>query len=101
MTIDRNTRFSGIWTAIVTPFDSSGNVDFDAFSRLLDLQVKGGVSRVVPCGTSGETPTLSLEERKKVIEFTVKKLSGTGVRVMAGTGSNSTQATIEMSRWAC
>ncbi|MCC7440174.1 MAG: 4-hydroxy-tetrahydrodipicolinate synthase [Bdellovibrionales bacterium] len=90
----------GVWTALVTPFDDRLAIDYDALARLLDRQVEAGVAGVVPCGTTGETPTLSLEERKGVIEFTLRRLRGSDVRVMAGTGGNDTAGTVGFSRWA-
>ncbi len=90
----------GIFTAIVTPFDPTGAIDFKSLDRLLDLQIAAKVSGIVPCGTTGESPTLTKEEKKSVITHTLKKLKGTGVLTYAGTGSNDTRETIELSKWA-
>jgi 4-hydroxy-tetrahydrodipicolinate synthase len=90
----------GIYTALVTPFTSRGELDLAAYKRILDDQVAAGVAGVVPCGTTGETPTLSTDEKKTLIQTAIAALKGTGVKVMAGTGGNSTAETIEMSRWA-
>jgi 4-hydroxy-tetrahydrodipicolinate synthase len=81
---------TGAWTAIVTPFTADGSaVDFDALDALVDEQVKAGVDAVVPCGTTGESPTLTHDEHDLVIERVVKRAAGR-VSVVAGTGSNST-----------
>jgi 4-hydroxy-tetrahydrodipicolinate synthase len=88
----------GIFTALVTPF-KEGNLDEKAFKNLIDFQLKGGVDGVVPCGTTGEAPTLSYEEHEKVIELTVKYVKGK-VPVIAGTGSNSTKEAIELTESA-
>src|SRR4030042_4210588 len=88
----------GIFTALVTPF-KEGNLDEKAFKNLKDFQLKGGVDGVVPCGTTGEAPTLSYEEHEKVIELTVRYVKGK-VPVIAGTGSNSTKEAIELTESA-
>jgi 4-hydroxy-tetrahydrodipicolinate synthase len=80
--------FSGAFTAIVTPF-KNGQVDEDAMKRLIRYGIDGGVAGFVPCGTTGESPTLSHEEHQRVVELTVKEVAGQ-VKVIAGTGSNST-----------
>src|SRR5947207_1454610 len=96
----RTPWLKGVWTALVTPFNDGLAIDYDVLARLLDRQVEAGVAGVVPCGTTGETPTLSVEERKAVIEFTLRRLRGTGVKVMAGTGGNDTASTVTFSKWA-
>jgi 4-hydroxy-tetrahydrodipicolinate synthase len=88
----------GIYTALVTPF-KNGNLDEKAFRNLIDFQLKGRINGLVPCGTTGEAPTLSYEEHEKVIELAVKYVNGK-VPVIAGTGSNSTQEAIELTRGA-
>jgi 4-hydroxy-tetrahydrodipicolinate synthase len=91
-------RIEGTYTALVTPFlDGPGQpIDWDAFDRLLDAQIAGGVSGVVPCGTTGESPTLSHDEHAQVVERTVRRAKGK-VSVIAGSGSNSTREAIQMS----
>src|ERR1700681_1683708 len=91
----------GTYTAMVTPFrDVPGRpIDWDALDRLLDVQIASGVSGVVPCGTTGESPTLSHEEHGQVIERTVSRAKGR-IQVIAGTGSNSTREAIAMSQHA-
>jgi 4-hydroxy-tetrahydrodipicolinate synthase len=91
-------KLEGAFTAIVTPF-ANGEVDWDTFGKLIDRQLEGGVSGIVPCGTTGESPTLNNDEHDKVIEFTVEKVAGRGT-VIAGTGSNSTVEAIERTEHA-
>jgi 4-hydroxy-tetrahydrodipicolinate synthase len=90
--------FSGTFTAIVTPF-KDGKLDEAALKRLIRFGIDGGVSGFVPCGTTGESPTLSHEEHNRVVELTVKEVAGQ-VKVIAGTGSNSTQEAIALTRHA-
>ena len=88
--------FSGTFTAIVTPF-KDGRVDEAAFKKLIRFGIDGGVSGFVPCGTTGESPALSHEEHNRVIELTVKEVAGQ-VKVIAGTGSNSTEEAIALTQ---
>lgn len=88
----------GIFTALVTPF-RDGELDEKAFKKLVDFQIAGGVNGIVPCGTTGEAPTLSYEEHEKVIELAVKYAGGR-IPVIAGTGSNSTKEAIELTESA-
>ncbi|MDR3330949.1 MAG: 4-hydroxy-tetrahydrodipicolinate synthase [Endomicrobium sp.] len=90
--------FSGVYTAIVTPFKNN-KVDFDAFGKLIESQYKSGVDGIVPCGTTGESPTLSYEEHELVIEFCVKNTRGK-MKVLAGTGSNSTDEALHLTQVA-
>ena len=93
--------FSGLYTAILTPFKDEGRkIDFDAYLRLVDIQIAAGVRGIVPCGTSGESPTLSHAEHRELIAQTVKRAQGR-IQVLAGTGSNSTQEAIELTEAAC
>ena len=94
-------RLEGTYTAIVTPFrDAPGQpVDWDALDALVDAQIAGGVAGVVPCGTTGESPTLSHEEHVQVIERVVARAKGR-VQVIAGAGSNSTNEAVAMVRHA-
>ncbi len=94
-------KFSGLYTAILTPFCDGGNkVDFDSYHKLVERQIQAGVSGIVPCGTTGESPTLSHEEHRKLIARTVEYAKGKAM-VIAGTGSNSTQEAIELTKAAC
>lgn len=85
--------FEGVYTAIVTPF-KEGKIDFEALEKLIEFNLEGGVSGIVPCGTTGETPTLSDEEYRQVIKFSVEKIGGRR-QVIAGAGSNSTKKALE------
>lgn len=87
-------ELKGIFTALVTPF-RGGKLDEKALKKIIQFQIAGGVDGIVPCGTTGEAPTLSYEEHEKVIELTVKYCAGK-VPVIAGTGSNSTAEAIEL-----
>jgi 4-hydroxy-tetrahydrodipicolinate synthase len=81
--------FRGTFTALVTPF-RNGDVDLAAFEKLIEAQISGGVDGIVAVGTTGESPTLSHEEREQIIGLAVKVAKGR-CKVLAGTGSNSTQ----------
>ncbi|MBI4964871.1 MAG: 4-hydroxy-tetrahydrodipicolinate synthase [Desulfomonile tiedjei] len=89
---------SGALTAIVTPF-RNGQVDEGALKGLIRFGIDGGISGLVPCGTTGESPTLSHEEHNRVVEITVKEVAGQ-VKVIAGTGSNSTEEAISLTKHA-
>jgi 4-hydroxy-tetrahydrodipicolinate synthase len=90
--------FSGVYTALITPF-RDGKVDFDALGRLVESQHKAGIDGIVPCGTTGESPTLSHEEHEQIIEFCVKLAKGK-MKILAGTGSNSTTEAIRFTQFA-
>ncbi len=90
--------FSGTFTALVTPF-RNGEVDVEALEGMVELQIQHGVSGLVPCGTTGETPAMSEAEDRVVVETTVRVASGR-VPVIAGTGSNSTDMAIKYTRMA-
>jgi 4-hydroxy-tetrahydrodipicolinate synthase len=90
----------GVWTALVTPFNEQNEIDFHAFRQILKDQVEAGVSGVIPGGTTGESPTLTLEEKKLLIQCAIEELKGSKTLVVAGTGSNNTQASLEFSKWA-
>ncbi len=90
--------FSGAFTALITPF-KNGEVDVEALEGLVEFQIKGGVSGLVPCGTTAETPALSEAEDRLVIETVVRVAAGR-VAVIAGTGSNSTDMAIKYTKMA-
>ena len=90
--------FTGTYTAIVTPF-KNGSVDEKALERLVKNQIRGGVEGIVPVGTTGESPTVDYEEHVHVIALTVRFASGK-VKVIAGTGANSTREAIDLTRCA-
>ena len=92
------TRFRGSFTALVTPF-KNGSVDEKAFRDLVDWQIAEGTNGLVPVGTTGESPTLSHQEHKDVVEWCVNQTRGR-VPVVAGAGSNSTAEAIELARHA-
>ncbi len=92
-------RFRGVHTAIITPFTQSGLVDEEALARIIDHQITDGIDGLVPCGTTGESPTLSHAEHDRVIELTVQEAAGR-VPVIAGTGSNATSEAIRLSKHA-
>jgi 4-hydroxy-tetrahydrodipicolinate synthase len=85
--------FSGSYVAIVTPF-KNGRIDEEAYKKLIEMHAKAGTDGIVPAGTTGESPTLTPEEHEHLIELTVK-LVNKRMKVMAGTGSNSTAEAIE------
>src|SRR5688572_11675261 len=87
--------FRGVGTALVTPFKESGAIDEKALERFVDFQIEGGVNFLVPCGTTGENPALTVEEHRRVVEIVVKRARGR-VPVLAGAGSNSTDKAIEL-----
>jgi 4-hydroxy-tetrahydrodipicolinate synthase len=95
----KNTVFTGVATAIVTPLTETG-IDFEAFGRLIDWQIAEGVNAIVAAGTTGEGSTLTDEEHRAVIKFTVDRVAGR-VPVIAGTGSNDTAYAIELTKYAC
>jgi 4-hydroxy-tetrahydrodipicolinate synthase len=90
--------FRGTFTALVTPFKND-DVDVDAFERLIETQIAGGINGIVPVGTTGESPTLSCGERHHVIELAVNSARGR-CQVIAGTGSNSTRDAIAHTKQA-
>jgi 4-hydroxy-tetrahydrodipicolinate synthase len=91
--------FEGAHTALVTPFNEKGMIDPDAFRALIDQQFDNGIRGIVPCGTTGESSTLSTEEHHLVIEMAVKQTRKRGL-VIAGTGSNSTREAIDLTQAA-
>ncbi len=90
--------FSGTMVAIITPF-SDGQVDYETLTELVEFHLESGTDGIVPVGTTGESPTLSHEEHKKVIEHVVRVVDGQ-IPVIAGTGSNSTAEAIELTAFA-
>jgi len=90
--------YFGTFTALVTPF-KDGKVDEKAFAQLIKMQIKAGVNGIVPVGTTGESPTLDYEEHLRVIELAVQAAGGK-VKVIAGTGANSTKEAVYLTREA-
>lgn len=91
--------FKGVYTAIVTPFSVDGSVDYGCLKDLIDRQAAAGIDGVVPVGTTGESPTLSYEEHSKVIDVAIEACAGR-MKVIAGTGANSTREAIELTKRA-
>ncbi len=95
----KKTVFKGSGVALVTPMYSDGSVNFEVLEEILEFQIKNKTDAIITCGTTGESTTMSDEERAAVIDFTVKKVAGR-VPVVAGTGSNSTEHALKMSKRA-
>ena len=91
--------FEGAYTAMVTPFNKNGSVDFGKLRELIEMQVKNGIDGIVPVGTTGESPTLDYEEHEKVVEISVET-ARKRIKVIAGTGANSTREALELTRHA-
>ncbi len=91
-----NAVFSGSCTALVTPF-KNGQIDKDAFCKLVDWQIENGTAALIPVGTTGESPTLSHEEHDLVVELCIKQATGR-VPVIAGAGSNSTAEAVRLAK---
>jgi len=90
--------FTGSLVALVTPF-ADGQIDYETLRELIDMHVRSGTDGLVPTGTTGESPTLSHEEHRQVIQFVVEQAAGR-IPVIAGTGSNSTAEAIELTAFA-
>ena len=92
----KNTIFTGVGTALVTPFDRRGEILWDELDKLVELQISGGADAIIACGTTGEAATMSSEEHLKTIRFIVERAKGR-VPVVAGTGSNDTRFCVDLS----
>jgi len=91
--------FRGSLVAMITPFTKSGKIDEKGIHELVEFHIKNGTDGIVPCGTTGESPTLSHEEHKKVVEITINAVAGR-IPVIAGTGSNSTWEAMDLTSHA-
>ncbi len=91
--------FPGSHTALTTPF-KNGQFDRATYEKQIDFQARNGTNGIIPVGTTGESPTLSHEEHREVIEVAVKAAKGTGMKVIAGTGSNSTDEALDLTAFA-
>ena len=91
-------KFSGCYTALVTPF-KDGAVDWDSLASIIEAQIVGGVSGLLPVGTTGESPALGYDDHMEVIAFVVKQVKGR-CQIIAGTGANSTEEAIMLTRKA-
>ena len=92
-------KFRGVGTALITPFKESGALDEAALARFVDWQIREGINFLVPCGTTGENPALTVEEQSRVVEIVIEAADGR-VPVLAGAGSNSTARAIELAEAA-
>lgn len=90
--------FKGCGTALATPFTDLG-INFKEFEKLIEFQIKEGADSLIVCGTTGESATMTLKEKKELIKFTIQKTKGR-IPVIAGTGSNCTKNAIELSKYA-
>ncbi len=94
------TIFKGVATALITPFDKSGKIDYGKFAELIEFQIESGINALVTCGTTGESSTFTDDEHRDAITFTVKQVNGR-VPVIAGAGSNDTAYAIGLTKHAC
>ncbi len=88
--------FTGAGTALVTPFDREGNILWEELEKLIEFQIEGGIDAIIACGTTGEAATMTAEEHLQTIRFIIDKVRGR-VPVIAGTGSNDTKFSVELS----
>jgi 4-hydroxy-tetrahydrodipicolinate synthase len=95
----RGEQFAGVSVAMITPFRNGGEIDFEALRRLVDWHVEQGTDGLVPVGTTGEAPTLDHEEHERVIAAVAEQAAGR-IKVIAGTGSNSTREAVRLTRFA-
>lgn len=95
----KNTVFTGVATAIITPLNEKG-IDFEKFAKLIEWQIEEGINAIVVCGTTGESSTLTDEEHRAAIKFAVEQVAGR-VPVIAGTGSNDAAYAIDLTKFAC
>lgn len=91
--------FKGLGTAMITPFDADGEVDYSALEKIVDCQLKGNVDALFVCGTTGEPPTMNAAEREKVIKSVIDQVNGK-IPVFVGTGSNDCAHAVELSKHA-
>lgn len=96
----KNTIFTGMATAIVTPMHTDGSIDYEALGRFVEFQIGSGINGLVVMGTTGENATIEPEDQKKIIAYTVEKAAGR-VPVIAGTGTNNTEHVLHNTRNAC
>lgn len=91
--------FKGLGTALITPFDEKGAVDYSALEKIVDSQIKGNVDAIFVCGTTGEPPTMNAAEREKVIRSVIEQVNGR-TEIFVGTGSNDCAHAVELSKQA-
>ena len=92
-------KFEGSYVALITPFKSNGEVDEDKVRELVNYHIENGTAGIVPCGTTGEAPTLTFAEHEKVIKIVVEEVKGR-IQVVAGAGSNNTDRAVELTKYA-
>ena len=93
----KNTIFTGAGVAIVTPMHDDGSVNYAALGELIEMQIAGGTDAIIICGTTGESSTLTDDEHRECIRYTIEKVNKR-IPVIAGTGSNDTAYAIELSK---
>jgi len=91
--------FSGTGTAIITPFTGDNEIDYPALKKILSSQIKNGIDAIILLGTTGESPVISIEERKKLTEVTMEEVGGKA-KVIVGTGTNNTKKVVELNKIA-
>ena len=96
----KRTIFQGMATAMVTPMDAQGDIDYDAMGRFIDWQIESGINALVVMGTTGENATIEPEDQTEVIRYTVERVAGR-IPVIAGTGTNNTEHVLRNTREAC
>ena len=96
----KNTIFTGMASAIVTPMVSDGSIDYEALGRFIEFQIENGINALVVMGTTGENATIEPEDQKKVIAYTVEKVNHR-IPVIAGTGTNNTEHVLHNTKNAC
>lgn len=96
----KKTVFTGAATAIVTPMNECGGIDYESYARLIEWQISSGIDAIVAAGTTGEGSTLTDEEHRELLKFTVDKVKGR-VPVIAGTGSNDIAYAVDLTKYAC
>ena len=92
-------KFRGTGTALVTPFKKNGTIDEGALRKLVDYQIAGGVEAIIPIGTTGESPSISSDEHRRILEMVIDRSRGR-IKIFAGSGSNYTNKAIELTRLA-
>lgn len=91
--------FKGVGTALITPFKDDGGIDYEKYEALLEFQIQSGIDALIVLGTTGESPTITLEERRKITKLAVKK-AGSNIPVIVGTGSNDIEKVVKLNKIA-
>ncbi len=91
--------FKGTGTAIITPFTTDNEIDYTSLKKILSSQIKNGIDAIILLGTTGESPVISIEERKKLTEITMEEVGGKA-KVIIGTGTNDTRKVVELNKIA-